>query len=161
MVLRRNPGVYNQLLSFNHIFVKRTANVGVISAADAMAWGLTGPCLRGSAVKWDLRRSAPYEIYDRFDFEIPIGVEGGLDGIPRSVVVGDSWNRYWVRICEMEQSVRIVRQALDQMPEGDTTAKKLKNLKRPADEVYIEIENPRGQLGFYIQGDGSTIPSRV
>ena len=152
---------YNQLLSFNHIFVKRTSNVGVISAADAIAWGLTGPCLRASGVKWDLRKSIPYENYDRFEFEIPIGVDGGSDGIPRSVVVGDCWNRYFVRICEMEQSVRIVRQALDQLPDGDHTAKKLKNLKLPADEVYFEIENPRGQLGFYIQGDGSAIPSRV
>ncbi|MCH7839552.1 MAG: NADH-quinone oxidoreductase subunit D [Planctomycetes bacterium] len=152
---------YNQLLSFNHIFVKRTSNVGVISAADAIAWGLTGPCLRASGVKWDLRKSIPYENYDRFEFEIPIGVDGGSDGIPRSVVVGDCWNRYFVRICEMEQSVRIIRQALDQLPDGDHTAKKLKNLKLPADEVYFEIENPRGQLGFYIQGDGSAIPSRV
>lgn len=152
---------YNQLLSFNHIFVKRTSNVGVISAAEAIAWGLTGPCLRASGVKWDLRKSIPYENYDRFDFEIPIGVDGGSDGIPRSVVVGDCWNRYFVRILEMEQSVRIIRQALDQLPDGDHTAKKLKNLKLPADEVYVEIENPRGQLGFYIQGDGSAIPSRV
>lgn len=152
---------YNQLLSFNHIFVKRTAGVGVISAEDAIAWGLTGPCLRGSGVKWDLRKSAPYENYERFEFDVPVGVDGGSDGIPKSVVVGDCWSRYFVRVLEMQQSCRIIRQAIDQIPDGDHINKKLKNLKLPADEVYMEIENPRGQLGFYVQGDGSAIPSRV
>ncbi|NOT00050.1 MAG: NADH-quinone oxidoreductase subunit D [Phycisphaerales bacterium] len=152
---------YNQLLSFNHIFVKRTGNVGVISAEDAVRWALTGPCLRASGVHWDLRKSTPYEIYDRFDFEIPVGVPGGSDGIPRGVVVGDCWCRYFVRVLEMQQSCRIIRQAMKQIPDGATQADKLKNLKLPADETYVEIENPRGQLGFYIQGDGSTIPSRV
>lgn len=152
---------YNQLLSFNHIFVKRTANVGVISAEDAVRWALTGPVLRASGVHWDLRKSTPYEIYDRFEFDIPVGVPGGSEGIPRSVVVGDCWCRYFVRVLEMQQSCRIIRQAMKQIPDGATQADKLKNLKLPADETYVEIENPRGQLGFYIQGDGSTIPSRV
>ncbi len=152
---------YNQLLSYNHIFVKRTAKVGVISAADAIAWGLTGPCLRGSGVLWDLRKSTPYEIYDRFDFDVPIGLPGGSDGIPRSVVVGDCWSRYFVRVCEMQQSCRIIRQAMNEMPDGPFQADKLKNLKLPDDETYVEIENPRGQLGFYIRGDGSAIPYRV
>jgi NADH-quinone oxidoreductase subunit D len=152
---------YNQLLSFNHIFVKRTANVGVISAGDAMGWGLTGPCLRGSGVNWDLRKSTPYEIYDRFEFDVPLAVPGGTDGIPSSVVVGDCWSRYFVRVCEMQQSCRIIRQAIDQITDGAHIAPKLKNLKLPDDEVYIEIENPRGQLGFYVRGDGSTIPARV
>jgi len=152
---------YNDLLSFNHIFVKRTANVGVISGEDAMAWGLTGPCLRASGVNWDLRKGTPYENYDRFEFDIPLGRPGGSDGIPESVVVGDSWSRYFVRMCEMQQSCRIIRQAREQMPHGPVQAAKVKNLKLPADEAYAEIENPRGQLGFYIQGDGSMIPSRV
>ena len=153
---------YNQLLSYNHIFVKRTANVGVISAEDAVAWGLTGPCLRASGVHWDLRKSRPYDGYERFDFEVPVGLPGGSDGTPHSVVVGDSWNRYFMRIREMEQSCRILRQAMEQIPaEGPHEAPKLKNLKLPADETYTEIENPRGQLGFYVQGDGSMIPSRV
>ncbi len=152
---------YNQLLSYNHIFVKRTANVGVISPDDAVRWALTGPVLRGSGINWDLRKSTPYEIYDRFDFDIPIGLPGGSERIPRSVVVGDCWNRYFVRLVEMEQSCRIIRQAMKQIPEGKILANKLKNLKLPNDEVYVEIENPRGQLGFYIRGDGSAIPSRV
>ena len=151
---------YNKLLSFNHIFVKRTANVSVISPEDAVRWALTGPVLRGSGIRWDLRKSTTYDNYDRFEFDIPIGVPGG-DGLPRSVVVGDCWSRYFVRMCEMQQSCRIIRQALQQIPDGSHTANKLKNLKLPDDEVYVEIENPRGQLGFYIRGDGSAIPSRV
>lgn len=153
---------YNNLISYNHIFVKRTAGVGVVSAEDAIAWGLTGPCVRGSGVKWDLRKSMPYDIYDRFDFDVPIGVSGGSGGIPHGVVVGDCWSRYWVRMEEMKQSVRILRQCIQQMPrEGEFKGKVPKVLKLPADEVYFEGENPRGQLGFLIVGDGSAIPSRV
>jgi NADH-quinone oxidoreductase subunit D len=156
---------YNNLLSFNHIFVKRTANVGVISAEDAIAYGLTGPCLRASGVKWDVRRAIPYEGYERFDFEIPIGRPGGTRDVPRSVVVGDSWCRYYVRILEMRQSVRIIRQGLDMLAAttpGDIIAKKAKTLKLPEGaEVYLETDNPRGSLGFYVQGDGSTVPARV
>jgi NADH-quinone oxidoreductase subunit D len=152
---------YNQLLSYNHIFVKRTANVGVISAEDAIAYGLTGPCLRASGVKWDLRKSLPYDIYDRFEFDIPIGVPGGSEGVPREIVVGDSWSRYFVRMLEMKQSVRILRQAIAQLPAGEFRAKVPKNMKLPDSEVYFEAENPRGQLGFLVVGDGSAIPYRV
>jgi NADH-quinone oxidoreductase subunit D len=153
---------YNNLLSFNHIFVKRTAQVGVISPEDAIAYGLTGPMLRGSGVRWDLRKVTPYDGYEHYDFDIPIARPGGVGEIPRSVVVGDSWSRYYVRVLEMTQSVRIIRQALDALPEGDILAPKLKNLKLPENqEVYVEVENPRGQLGFYVAGDGSTIPARV
>jgi NADH-quinone oxidoreductase subunit D len=155
---------YNNLLSFNHIFVNRTGNVGVISAKDALAFGLTGPNLRASGVKFDLRKAMPYDGYDRFEFDIPVGRPGGRDGIPRGVVLGDCWSRYFVRILEMEQSVRIIRQALDDLPQAGKDGvlhKKNRTVKLPADEVYLEIENPRGQLGFYIQGDGSSVPSRV
>jgi NADH-quinone oxidoreductase subunit D len=156
---------YNNLLSYNHIFVKRTANVGVIPPEDAIAYGLTGPCLRASGVKWDVRRAIPYEGYERFDFEIPIGRPGGADDVPRSVVVGDSWSRYYVRVLEMRQSVRIIRQGLDMLASttpGDIIAKKAKTLKLPAgQEVYLETDNPRGSMGFYVQGDGSAVPARV
>lgn len=153
---------YNQLLSFNHIFVKRTAGVGVISQEDAIRWALTGPVLRGSGIKWDLRKCLPYDIYDRFEFDVPVGVSGGSDGVPRDVVVGDCWSRYWVRMLEMKQSVRILRQCIEQIPaEGEFKAKVPKNMKLPEAEVYFEGENPRGQLGFLVVGDGSAIPYRV
>jgi NADH-quinone oxidoreductase subunit D len=108
---------YNNLLSYNHIFIKRTGKVGVISAEDCIGFGLSGPVLRGSGVKFDLRRAAPYEIYDRFDFEIPVGRDGGQDDIPRGVVVGDCWSRYYVRVKEMVESVKIIRQCLADLPE--------------------------------------------
>ncbi|MCH8148411.1 MAG: NADH-quinone oxidoreductase subunit D [Planctomycetes bacterium] len=152
---------YNNLLSFNHIFVKRTATVGVFTAEDAVAYGLSGPVLRASGLRWDLRKTLPYDGYETYDFEVPIGEPGGTGDVPRGVVVGDCWSRYFVRVLEMVQSVRIVRQALDRLPDGSHEAPKMKNLKLPADEVYVEIENPRGQLGFYVQGDGSAIPARV
>ena len=155
---------YNNLLSFNHIFVKRTAQVGVISAEDAIAFGLTGPNLRGSGIKFDLRKALPYDGYDRFEFDIPVGEPGGQGRIPKGVVLGDCWNRYFLRIAEMEQSVRIIRQALRDLPEAGKDGvlhKKNRNVKLPDDEVYLEVENPRGQLGFYVRGDGSAIPARV
>jgi NADH-quinone oxidoreductase subunit D len=152
---------YNDLLSYNYIFVKRTAAVGVIPAAEAIAYGLTGPCLRGSGVKWDLRKCVPYDIYDRFEFDIPIGVDGGSDGVPREVVVGDSWNRYFVRMQEMKQSVRILRQCAQQIPAGEFRNKPKGVLKLPAKEVYLEVEGGRGQLGYLVVGDGKPVPKRV
>ncbi|MBE7506433.1 MAG: NADH-quinone oxidoreductase subunit D [Planctomycetia bacterium] len=147
---------YNGLLSFNHIFVKRTANIGVISPQDALDWGLTGPVLRGSGIRWDLRKVQKDLGYDEFDFDIPIGE--GLKG-----TVGDCWDRYYVRILEMKESVKILRQALARVgsAKGDALDKRGKTVKLPADEIYYELENPRGQLGFYVQGNGSTIPARV
>ncbi|MCH7808340.1 MAG: NADH-quinone oxidoreductase subunit D, partial [Planctomycetes bacterium] len=138
---------YNKLLSFNHIFVKRTAAIGVISVEDAIAFGLTGPVLRASGIRWDLRKVMPYDGYETYDFDIPIGLPGGTDGTPAGVEVGDCWNRYYVRVLEMWQSIRIIRQALDGLEPGDILAKKMKGLKLAADEVYVETENPRGQLG--------------
>ncbi len=152
---------YNNLLSFNHIFVKRTGSVGVISVSDAIAYGLTGPCLRASGIRWDLRKARPYDGYEKYEFDVPVGLPPGVGGVPEGVTVGDCWSRYFVRVLEMTQSVRIVRQALDQLPDGDFRAAKCTTLKLPANEVYVEIENPRGQLGFLVVGDGSAIPSRV
>ena len=152
---------YNNLLSFNHIFVKRTGTVGVISAADAVAFGLTGPVLRGSGVRWDLRKVRPYDSYEQYDFDVPIARPGGSGEIPHGIVVGDCWSRYYVRVLEMTQSVRIIRQALDRLPSGDFRAPRCTSLKLPEGEVYVEVENPRGQLGFYVRGDGSAIPYRV
>lgn len=152
---------YNNLLSFNHIFVKRTGRVGVFTKEDAVGFGLTGPPLRGSGIRWDLRKVRPYDGYEKYDFEVPIGRPGGTWEIPDGVELGDCWSRYYVRVLELTQSVRIIRQALAQLPEGDFRAKKATNIKLPDDEVYVEVENPRGQLGFYVRGDGSAIPYRV
>lgn len=152
---------YNDLLSYNHIFLKRTSNVGVISKEDAVGWGLTGTCLRACGVRWDLRKVLPYDGYEQYDFEVPIGLHGGVDGRPLGVVQGDCWSRYFIRVLEMVQSVRIIRQALARLPEGPVIADKVQKMKLPAGEAYVEVENPRGQLGFYVQGDGSMIPSRV
>jgi NADH-quinone oxidoreductase subunit D len=162
---------YNDLLSYNYIFIKRTAGIGVISAEDAIAWGLSGPVLRGSGVKFDLRKCRPYDIYERFEFDVPVGLPAGSalpvppgmpqSPVPDSVVVGDCWSRYMVRVIEMYWSAFIIRQALEQLPAGEYMGKVPKNLKLPEGEVYFEGENPRGQLGFLIAGDGSAIPSRV
>lgn len=152
---------YNNLLSYNHIFVKRTGNVGIISVDEALAYGLTGSVLRASGIRWDLRKVLPYDGYEKYEFDVPIGQPGGAGEIPQGVYVGDSWSRYYVRVLEMVQSVRIIRQALDQLPPGDFRAPKCTNLKLPVGEVYAEVENPRGQLGFFVAGDGSAIPSRV
>jgi NADH-quinone oxidoreductase subunit D len=147
-------GEYNELLSYNRIFINRTANVGVIPADRAIAYGLSGPVLRGSGVKWDLRKATPDLVYDKMDFDLCVG-EG------RMGQVGDSWDRYFVRVLEMVQSARIVRQALAQMPSGDVQAKVPRVFKPPAGEVYYETENPRGQLGFYLVSDGQAVPYRL
>ena len=140
---------YEQLLTGNRIWIQRTKGVGVISAADAIAIGLTGPPLRGSNMKWDLRKAQPYSSYEDFDFEVPTGTNG------------DTYDRYLVRIEEMRQSIRIIRQAIAGLPEGPVMAKVPKILKPPAGDVYHSIEAPKGELGFYIVSDGTTNPYRV
>jgi NADH-quinone oxidoreductase subunit D len=128
----------------------------VISSADALGWGLTGPMLRGSGIRWDLRKVQGDLGYNDFEFDVPIGE--GLKG-----TVGDCWDRYYVRVLEMYQSVRILRQALERLKgtPGEVLDKRGKTLKLPDDAIYYELENPRGQLGFFVQGNGSTIPARV
>jgi NADH-quinone oxidoreductase subunit D len=140
---------FNDLLTHNHIFVQRTANVGVITLEDCLGYGLTGPILRGSGLRYDLRREAPYLLYDRFEFDVPIGT--GIKG-----QVGDCWDRYWVRILEMRESVRIVRQAIQQMPAGEIMAKNVRHLafKSKPGEGYLGTENPRGELGYYLISEG-------
>lgn len=145
---------YNDVLSDNYIFIKRTADIGICSADEAIAFGWTGPCLRGSGIKWDLRKDMPYCGYEEFDFDIPVG-----DG--RYGTLGDCWDRYFIRVQEMVQSVRIIRQALDRLPEGPVKAKLPRMLKVPAGEVYMEVENPRGQLGFYLVSEGGSSAYRL
>jgi NADH-quinone oxidoreductase subunit D len=145
---------YDRLLSTNHIFVKRTANVGVVSKAMAIGYALSGPMIRGSGIPMDLRRDRPYSVYPELEFDVPVGT--GLRG-----TVGDCWDRYWVKMLEMRQCVRILRQCIERMPDGPFRAKLPRALKVPAGEVYAEFENPRGHLGFYIESQGGVIPYRV
>ena len=140
---------YEELLTSNRIWVERTKNVGKISAADCKALGVTGPVLRASGVKWDIRKALPYAAYPDFDFEIPVGANG------------DTYDRYLVRMQEMRQSLRILRQAVEGIPEGPIMAKVPKVMKPPAGEVYHSIEAPKGELGYFIVSDGSTQPYRV
>jgi NADH-quinone oxidoreductase subunit D len=146
---------FDDLLTHNHIFVQRTANVGVIPLDMAVAYGLTGPNLRGSGLRFDLRRDAPYLLYDRFEFDIPVGT--GQKG-----QLGDCWDRYQVRILEMRESVRILRQAIQQMPDnaagGEIMAKNVRHLafKSKPGEGYVGIENPRGEFGYYLISEGGS-----
>ena len=144
----------NDLLTYNKIFIDRTANIGILPLDTAINYGITGPNLRASGLKFDLRKNDPYSIYDRFDFDIPVGQ--GLMG-----TVGDCWDRFFLRVQEIEQSLRIIEQAIDQIPEGDVKAAIPKRIKPPVGSVYGRVENPKGELGYFIISDGSTNPFRV
>ncbi|MBI5308844.1 MAG: NADH dehydrogenase (quinone) subunit D [Planctomycetes bacterium] len=165
---------YETLLTDNPIWKKRTVGVGIISAEDAIDYGLSGPSLRGSGVNWDIRKSEPYSSYDKYHFTVPLGKNG------------DVYDRYWVRIEEMRQSNSIVHQALNIIPKGDFLARipnvtlpskedvetKMESMishfkfitdgiQPPKGEVYACIEAPKGELGFYVVSDGSNRPYRV
>lgn len=140
---------YEELLTENRIWKQRTIGVGVISKEDAIAYGLSGPTLRGSGVYFDVRKSIPYSAYPDFEFEIPLGKNG------------DVYDRYLCRVREMRQSVRIIEQAIDGMPEGELRAKVPRIIKPPVGEAYFSVEGAKGQLGFYIVSDGSDKPYRV
>ena len=140
---------YEELLTTNRIWVARTKGVGVLSAEDCIALGVTGPVLRASGVEWDLRKKQPYEAYSKFQFDIPTGLNG------------DTYDRYLVRIQEMRQAVRILLQAVESIPAGPIMAKVPKVIKPAPGEVYHSIEAPKGELGYYIVSDGSTQPYRV
>lgn len=140
---------YEELLTQNRIWVGRTKGVGVLSAEDAVALGVTGPVLRASGVKWDIRKAMPYAAYDQYQFEIPTGSNG------------DTYDRYLVRMEEMRQSRRICLQAIENIPTGPIMARVGKVLKPAPGEVYHAIEAPKGELGYYIVSDGTTQPYRV
>jgi len=167
-------GDCDRLLSRNRIFVDRMVGIGKLPSADAVSWGLTGPLLRATGVPYDVRKAEPYLVYDRMDFEIPTGT------------TGDNYDRFMVRFVEMEQSMRIIDQALAQLPPGPiladdprfvlppkeqvyTTIEGLMNhfklvmegQKVPAGEVYVATEGGNGELGFYLVSDGSGRPYRV
>jgi NADH-quinone oxidoreductase subunit D len=164
----------DKLLTRNAIFISRTQGLGVISKEDAIAYGITGPNLRGSGVDHDLRKAHPYLLYDRYEFDIPIGT------------TGDCYDRYLVRMEEIRQSVRILRQVLADLPGGPINVADAKNLlpqkervlmkmeelihhfilvtqgiDAPAGEVYFGAENPKGELGFYIHSKGGGVPYRL
>ncbi len=164
----------DKLLTRNKIFLDRTKDVGVISKEDAIAWALSGPNLRGSGVEHDVRKAHPYLDYERYDFDIPVGE------------YGDSFDRYLVRMEEMRQSVRILRQAMADLPDGPINVADAKQrlpqkegvlmkmeelihhfilvtegLDAPEGEVYFGAENPKGELGFYINSKGGGVPYRL
>jgi NADH-quinone oxidoreductase subunit D len=140
---------YEELLTNNRIWKKRTVGIGVLPPEVAIDYGVTGPMLRGSGIRWDLRKARPYDGYDEVEFEVPIGQNG------------DTYDRYIVRMVEMRQSVRIIEQCLDKLPDGPIMAKRPRVLKAGKDaEVYHGIEGPKGEIGFYIVGDGTTNPYR-
>lgn len=145
---------YNELLTGNKIFIERTADVGVMPADVAVNFGVTGPSLRGSGVNYDLRKTQPYSIYDKFDFNVPVG-EGTMG------TVGDSWDRYWVRMVEMEESIKIIRQAMASLPDGDVHAAMPKKIRPAKGDVYSRYESARGDVGIYIQSNGKNVPLRL
>lgn len=140
---------YETLLNANRIWLQRTVGIGVISAKDAIDLSLTGPCLRGSGVKYDVRKATPYAAYADFKFEVPTGENG------------DTYDRYLVRLEEMKQAALIVEQALDGLPEGPVMAKVPKIIKPPVGDVYHTIEAPKGELGVYLVSDGTGKPYRM
>ena len=148
---------YRDLLALNHIFIKRTAHVGVIPKDMAIDFGLTGPMLRGSGVDFDLRRDMPYmaygEAYEAGAFKVPVG--SGEKG-----ELGDSWDRFYVRVEEMMESIKLVRWCLGVIEDGPIIGEIPKVIKVPAGEAYVGIENPRGELGHYVHSDGGKVAVR-
>jgi len=148
---------YNDLLTYNQIFIKRTANIGVISEDLCNEYALTGPVIRGSGIPYDLRRDQPHSVYPELEFDVCVA-KGEMG------TLGDCWDRYIVRMREMSESCRIIRQAVKMIPTSGEDAKyrvKIpRNFKPKAGEVYVENENPRGILGFYLESQGGTMPYR-
>ena len=140
---------YEELLTNNRIWLERTRNIGVISAGDAVGLGLCGPPLRGSGVYRDVRKDEPYAAYDELEFNVPLGTRG------------DTYDRYLIRLEEFRQSIRLIRQALDGLPEGPIMGKVPRLIKPKAGETYHAIESPKGELGYFIVSDGrATNPYR-
>jgi len=142
-------GEYDELVTGNVIFQNRMKGVGYISKEDAISYGMTGPSARGSGVQCDIRKLYPYEVYDKVQFDEII--ETG----------GDSFARYMVRMKEMRQSLSIIEQLIDNIPEGDFQAKTKAVLKLPKGEFYSRIETARGEFGVYIVSEGGTTPYRI
>jgi NADH-quinone oxidoreductase subunit D len=138
-----------QLIEGNEIFLERTRDIGIIPADKALAFGVSGPNLRGSGVGFDLRKVEGYLPYDRFDFEVPVGERG------------DCFDRYKVRLEETRQAARIVQQAVDGIPSGPLQAKVPRVIKIPPGATYVRAENPKGEMGYYVVSEGGRAPYRV
>ena len=147
--LQDRLGDFDTLVTGNEIFQGRTKDIGVISAGKALNYGITGPNLRATGINFDLRKKTPYSIYDRFDFDIPV------------LKTGDSFARYYIRILEIYQSIRIIEQAVKSIPEGPISAKVPRIIKPPQGEIYQQIEGAKGVLGYYLVSDGTTKPYRL
>ncbi len=147
-------GEFDRLISFNKIFVERLAGVGVISPELARSHGLVGPNLRASGIRYDLRKDEPYSVYDRFDFHVPVGE--GWKGEK-----GDSFDRFYVRVLEMGESVKILRQALSTLPAGEIRSKVPRKIRPPVGEAMARVEAPRGDLMYYLLSDGTEKPYRI
>jgi len=163
---------YHTLLTSNAIFIRRTANVGVLPAEMAIDYGCTGPVLRGSGVDQDLRRDGEEqytEMYDGYAFEVIVQRDGhypkdhDYPPVPKQTVLGDCWHRFYVRMLEVMQSIDLVRQGIERYStaSGAHTLEIKLNEKLPKGEAYLETESPRGQMGFYLVGDGTPIPWRA
>tara|TARA_B100000700_G_C14948010_1_gene810200 strand:+ start:256 stop:1398 length:1143 start_codon:yes stop_codon:yes gene_type:complete len=144
----------DELLTTNKIFIERTADIGVLDKDIAINYGVTGPTLRASGIKFDLRKNEPYSIYDKLDFDIPIGT--GEMG-----TVGDSWDRYMIRILEIKESIKIIRQCFASMPEGDVHSAIPRKIRPKKGSIYSRYETARGEVGYYIKSDGKNIPNRL
>lgn len=140
---------YDQLLTGNRIFRLRTEGIGMLPSEVGLAYGCSGPTLRGSGVNYDIRRAEPYEVYDRLAFDVI------------TEDTGDCMGRFRVRLAEMRQSLRIIEQCLDQLPAGEVMAKVPRALRPPAGEVYARMESPRGEFGVFLVSDGGTSPLRA
>ena len=147
--IREDVEECDRLLSFNEVFVARTKDIGAIDLDTAIDYGWTGPCLRACGLEYDVRRAEPYSIYDRFEFNVPVGRDG------------DCWDRYFVRVLEMYESLRIIDQALEGMPAGEVNSVGGRLVRPPKGDVYVRAENPRGEIGVYLVSDGTDKPYRV
>ena len=145
---------YNDLISYNKIYVERLANVAVVPKDEAINYNLVGPNLRGCGFRFDVRRDEPYSIYPEMEFDVPVGT--GEVG-----TLGDCFDRYMVRVKEMKESCKIVRQCLDTIPDGPVLARVAKKLKPPAGDAFVRVEASRGDMGWYVVSDGSEFPYRT
>jgi NADH-quinone oxidoreductase subunit D len=153
--VERHMSEYNTLLTFNHIFLNRTCGVALIDRETALYYGATGPILRGAGVARDLRKDMPYSSYEDFEFKVPVApYEEG--------VAGDAWNRHRQRLLEAEESLKIIRQALENLPDGDVQNGKIsRGWKAPPGEAHVASEAPRGEISCYFVSDGGRAPYRA